>query len=230
MSVIADIDVPPDAFPFGETLASHPDLEITLDRIVPLGESKVPYFWARDDDEDRIEQSLRRDPHVEDLTIVDRLDGEILVKVEWNSPSDDLFEGLVEVGATIQEATGTADRWSFRLRFDDYDGVNAFYRWCADHDIAVDLRRIHNPAVPEAVGLGIGLTDTQRETLLTALDEGYFAVPRETNLVTLAEELGISDTALSQRLRRGLTALLTATLHETDERDGRSSDDATTER
>jgi len=61
-------------------------------------------------------------------------------------------------------------------------------------------------------GIESNLTETQRDTLLTALQAGYFDVPRRINLQDLAEQFGISDTALSQRLRRGLTELLTSTL------------------
>jgi predicted DNA binding protein len=216
MSVIADVSVPSDAFAFGEALAAHPDLTIRLERVVPLGQSMVPYFWAADDDEEIVEELLRTDSRVETLDVVDRLDGEILVKVGWTSSPDDFFHGLAEANATILRGTGTGSDWSFRLRFDDYDDLNVFYRWCTDRDVPIDLRRIHNPAVPEEVGLGLGLTNTQRETLLRALEAGYFAVPREINLVELADELGVSDTAVSQRIRRGLTALIEASLRDVD--------------
>ena len=45
------------------------------------------------------------------------------------------------------------------------------------------------------------LTETQRRTALLAVDMGYYAQPRETSFETLAAELDVSKSALSQRLR-----------------------------
>ena len=45
------------------------------------------------------------------------------------------------------------------------------------------------------------LTETQRETAVLAVDCGYYAQPRETSFAALAAELGVSKSALSQRLR-----------------------------
>lgn len=50
------------------------------------------------------------------------------------------------------------------------------------------------------VDLGI-LTDKQLSTLELALEMGYYVRPRETDLATLADRLGISKSAVSQRLR-----------------------------
>jgi len=49
---------------------------------------------------------------------------------------------------------------------------------------------------------------------VTALEGRYFAVPRRVNLPELAARTGNSDTAASQRTRRGLTTVLSATLPE----------------
>lgn len=52
------------------------------------------------------------------------------------------------------------------------------------------------------------LTVDERETLSVALASGYFAVPRETTLVEIADELGEPDVTVSQQLRRGLGTIL----------------------
>lgn len=49
-----------------------------------------------------------------------------------------------------------------------------------------------------------------------ALERGYFDVPRQVNLTGLAEEMDVSDTAVSQRIRRGITGLLMATLSNSE--------------
>jgi predicted DNA binding protein len=61
------------------------------------------------------------------------------------------------------------------------------------------------------------LTDRQRDLLETALRAGYFEVPRETDLGTLSEEFDISEQALSERLRRGVSSVLASTVGEPTE-------------
>lgn len=69
---------------------------------------------------------------------------------------------------------------------------------------------MYNPSDPDTDVSG--LTPVQRETLTMALERGYFAIPRETNLVELAEELDISDQAVNERVRRGTAKLVASSL------------------
>jgi predicted DNA binding protein len=46
------------------------------------------------------------------------------------------------------------------------------------------------------------LTDKQRDALLRAVDRGYYETPQAVSLDELAEEFGVSKSALSQRLTR----------------------------
>lgn len=58
----------------------------------------------------------------------------------------------------------------------------------------------------------LGLTPEQYETLVAAVEHGYFEIPREVSMQDLAEELGVSHQALSERLRRAYETLVTAEL------------------
>lgn len=52
------------------------------------------------------------------------------------------------------------------------------------------------------------LTDVQRETLVHAVEEGYYATPRLVDLDCLAEEFDVSKSAISQRLRKAEAAIV----------------------
>lgn len=54
------------------------------------------------------------------------------------------------------------------------------------------------------------ITPKQQTALETALEMGYYETPRETDLATLSEELGISKSAVSQRLNSAETKLVKA--------------------
>lgn len=48
------------------------------------------------------------------------------------------------------------------------------------------------------------LTDGEQTVLFAALEGGYFEIPRETTLATIADELDITDRQAAERLRRGM--------------------------
>lgn len=57
-----------------------------------------------------------------------------------------------------------------------------------------------------------GITETERRTLEVAVEEGYFETPRRASLQDLADEFGISKTAVSMNLRRAERKLVDATV------------------
>lgn len=48
--------------------------------------------------------------------------------------------------------------------------------------------------------------------LIKAVENGYYALPRGTTTNELGESFGISDQAVTERLRRGISNLVTNTL------------------
>lgn len=216
MSVIATLSIPAADFTLGGALSPNPGIRVRLERVIPVGETFIPYLWASNDALGEIESALRAEADISSFTIVDRLDDEALVRVEWDESVDGFLAVLARTNASILDGEGEADTWRFQLRFDDQDELTAFYRECADRGVAVTLESVHTPGTSDEFGPDVDLTDTQRETLLLALERGYFDVPRRVNFVELADELGVSDTAVSQRLRRGTETLLAAVLDEND--------------
>ena len=62
---------------------------------------------------------------------------------------------------------------------------------------------MYNPTDPEA-GPWYGLSEPQREALMLAVRMGYYDIPRGCTTEDLANELGISDQAVTERLRRAI--------------------------
>jgi predicted DNA binding protein len=67
------------------------------------------------------------------------------------------------------------------------------------------------------------LSDVERETLIRAVEEGYFTRPRDADLSTLAGEFGISKTAVSKNLRRSQRKVLRRVVDVLDAVDGDSA-------
>lgn len=211
MSVIADFSIPANQFALGDLLEVRPGIQIRLEAMIPTGDAVIPYFWVRSPDVEAVEATLQESPMVSEVHVVDEANGETLFRVEWVDGINGVIESISDHGAVVLDGEGHGDHWSFQLRFPEYDTLSAFYRDIVDKGISIDLEGVHNP-VASARAQGFDLSPAQREALAIALEEGYFAVPRETTLVDLAEKLGISDSAVSQRIRRGLAKILSSTL------------------
>lgn len=213
MSVFAQFALPADVVPLGRALEASPDSRIELERIVPVGEAVMPFFWVTGSESDieTFSAAARTEPAIERLTAVDTVGDRTLFRAEWAEDVDGLIAGIETTGATVLEATGSAAEWQFELRFADHSRVRAFQQYCTAHDIEIDLVRIRYLVDPEPAG-SYGLTDTQRETLELAYERGYFREPREVSLEELAAEFDVTDRAVSRRIGRGLERLLAHTI------------------
>lgn len=207
-SVMAEFAVVAGNFALGRTLREYPDLTVRMDRVVPLGESVVPYLWVENESVPRVVGAVEENSGVEDVSVVDEVADRALVRMDWAADGDGLVASIGAVDARVMEAVGSGDEWSLQLRFPSNRVLEDFHEECADRGVALDLLNVLGRPVGGDEALRFALTDLQRETILAALDVGYFSVPREATLEDLAEEMGVSDTAVSQRLRRGLSTLL----------------------
>jgi predicted DNA binding protein len=211
MSVVAHFTVPADQFVLGEVLEVRSGTEVRLESMIPTGDAVVPYFWVPADQADPVHGSLDGSDLVDEVTVVDELPAEVLFRVSWSDDVDGLLGLIRDADAALLEAKGLGDDWTFRMRFAERSHLSAFYRACVDRGLTPQLEEVNSPFEQTRRG-GFGVSDAQREILLAALEEGYFDVPRGINLTELAAEMGISDTAASQRIRRGVRSLLAGTL------------------
>lgn len=58
------------------------------------------------------------------------------------------------------------------------------------------------------------LTDKQRETVVLGLEMGYYSMPRKSTIGDIADRLDVSESAISQRLRRAECRLVHAIFDE----------------
>ncbi|MFC7045866.1 helix-turn-helix domain-containing protein [Halobacteriaceae archaeon GCM10025711] len=140
-----------------------------------------------------------------DWTVLGRYRSHRTYRVEATDDTP-VFDLLAANDASLRSATGTPDGWSFEARFPDHSLLTAFYRDCLDAGIDVDVTGLD--ADPGRRGTQHDLSATERESLRYAYERGYFDVPRDVTLVALAEELGVSDQTLSERIRRGSAVLI----------------------
>lgn len=210
MSTIVKASLPAEQFALAETFATVPDAEFDAVRLTSRGpERVVPLLWVTDVDADRAGSAMAADPSTTDVELVSRRNHDSLFRVRWTARVRFVTHILVEENGAVVSAHGADGEWTFRILFPERDDVSATYDACGDYD--VDIEEIH--PLEDALPLGdFDLTDEQFTTVRAALDTGYYEVPRETTLESLAADLGVSHQALSERLRRGHRTLIETVL------------------
>jgi hypothetical protein len=210
MSVIVTLSISAEEFRLGRVLDVEGTAVVSLESIVPLGEQSVPFFRIRGG-RDSFERGARDHHMVNDIRLVSTRDGEALYALDWDIDDDPLFQGIISTDGNLLDATGTAEEWTFDLRFRSHESLATFQEHCVDESIPIDIQRIYNPTKPEA-GPWYGLSGPQRETLVRATEVGYYDIPRRCSTKELANGFDLSDQAVIERLRRGIENLVTNTV------------------
>jgi predicted DNA binding protein len=214
MVVYAELEVPADGFRIGQAFGRLPAVRIVLDRIVPDGESVVPYIWVSEADSSEVLRVTREEHAVEEITVLsEETEGSTLYRVVWNRQFRDTIVQFSEANVALLSGEGTSDRWVFAIRAAERQPFSAFVDDLRTDGTPVSIIRIHEVAHPSREHTGV-LTDAQREALQVAYTGGYFDEPRDQHLEALANELGISRQAFSGRLKRGLQNLLSREFDE----------------
>lgn len=207
MSVVAEFMIPAEAFAFGEALSTDPPMTVLLERIVPVDGAPTPFIWVSGGDFDGFETTVRESEHVTGLSKLDEIEGRRLYRVGWEPEGADLLGGIVTMEGVILQASG-AGTWTFQLRFPDHDHLGEFYSYVTENDIALNVDNVQVLAEDTGSEHDFDLTMEQREALTLAVRRGFYEVPRGTTLSALADELGVSNQAASERIRRGSARVL----------------------
>ena len=210
MGVIIEFSVRPEGFRLGEMLRLSPETEVHVEQLVPVGEKVMPFSWVRGDTEE-FEKSAEENGLEYSVELVDEKNNRKLYRLEWDEDEDPLVQAMLDSDGAVLDAEGTHEEWSFRVRFREREDLSEFHMHCLEHDIPVEVKRMYNP-IEVSGSSRAGMTQTQVETMVDAYEKGYFDIPRKTTLINLSEEYGISDQAVSERLRRATAKLIEKSL------------------
>lgn len=205
MTVIAEYTLPGRDFALGRAAVSGVDVE--LDRLVSEDGDMVGYFWVCGDADVSAEE-LGEAVGLVSVALVHEAGDRRLYRGVWSSDEASFVGAIARFDAEVLNARDDDGRWWFRIGFSDRDALSDFQSYCVDTaGVDLDLDCLYNP-IESAPQVDSDLTPRQRETLITAHGKGYYDIPRKITLVALAEELDVSDQAVSERLRRGESKLI----------------------
>ncbi|MDT3437759.1 helix-turn-helix domain-containing protein [Haloarcula sp. 1CSR25-25] len=175
------------------------------------GTGKV-MIWVWGDDFQTFEAALQDDDDIETYEFLTQVQDRRFYSITHvkGAKSDHSYPLVYENNILVLDAAGTYEGLNMRARFPTRDALVKYREGCEERGIPFQLRKLYHEAQ-----LTTGrqtqlhtLTETQHETLLSALEMGYFDIPRRTNMEKIAERFSVSTQAISTRLRRGQQRLI----------------------
>lgn len=212
MASVVEIRLPAGEICLEETIEKTSVRFSALQSVAYNGTNQLPFIRAAGDEVDieDVDELLAADSTVERLAcIASAADGR-LYRIWWVDGVDVAIERLLGNGGVVLEARTTADEWWFRLLYPDRKTLSRMYERCSDWGISISIDRIYEFDGHQRQSCS--LTAQQYETISAAHEHGYYDVPRNVTLTELAEAIGISHQALSERLRRGHNSLIEHTI------------------
>ncbi|AQL44779.1 bacterio-opsin activator (plasmid) [Halorientalis sp. IM1011] len=203
---------------FHEALQTVPDMRLHIEDVHRLRDDQERFiFWAAGDDFETFEAALAGDPSVESFSRLNQFTDRRLYRgiLSEDGLANSLYSIAGKRDIVPRSVTLAAEGTEFLARFPSREALIAFRDAARERNRDFELHSLYEEKPMENDGgrtNRYGITDAQRDALLAALEHGYFAVPRQTTMETIADDLGISTSALSSRLRRGQQALLRNTV------------------
>ena len=200
------------------------DLEIVFVPGVPVSGDPAPYFIAQGPNVDAVGTLLEEHTGVEQYELVASGPEERLYRCRWVIEDEGIIATIRTCDGIVQRMTGTSDGWVLSVLFPTNEHAAQFHDVCLDRRIDIDVRRDalwdfvnEMDRMTEWVTFpDYGLSEKQLRALELAFDRGYFETPKEASLTDIATEIGISEQALSQRLRRALNALVEVSIDDAE--------------
>lgn len=209
--LVATLTIPPEALALEHASSTVPDLELEAERVAAHGPERVmPCLWVSHESLDAVDEALRSDPSVADVVEREEFDDAAFYHVEWADDVEQRIDSYVDNRGSILEAHLVDGQWEVDVRFVNREQFDAFRADVADRGHSFRLLSLSESE--RATEEPHSLTPTQRDALVTAVERGYFSVPREATAADLADELDISHQAVSELLRRGVENLVSSTL------------------
>lgn len=184
-----------------------PDLRLEVEQVVACSpETLSVTVWAETDYWTRFESELERSAPVKASQYLRSENDRALYQI-WVPVSETTYWDWTSLGGVLLSATATRQGATVRMEFPDHEALSTYREQCLEQSRGFSLNSLTDACSESAFNFQ-PLTSSQRELIATALKHGYFDIPRGISMVELAAECGVSDQAVSERLRRGLSNLL----------------------
>lgn len=213
MGFIAEVHLVHDELPLVPTIERCPGVTFKYEYGTTAGGRRLHFVSAFSDEYEAVEDAITDDPTIANSTRVAAFENRAIYRVRVGTDLEIVPDQCAEHGLFAFNVTSASEGWIARVHLPDRDALSAFQVCCRDQGISFRMTQLYDSSVSD--DRTYFLTEQQRDILTMAYYAGYYEVPREITQDDLAERLGISDSAVSQRLRRAVSELIAATIeHE----------------
>lgn len=201
----ARFELPAEELAFAEVIERVPDARVELEPAVANPDNHALLVIRTDESVYGVEAALRADSGIGTIErFGERADG-WTYRITWEGRPRRLFRQFAHADVTVLSMRGRGGRWKLRLLASCREGIARADEIMDKLGCGADCRRVST--LGEEVTQS-RLSDSQREALTMAFEAGYYDIPRGVTSKELADELGISHQALSERFRRAHHALV----------------------
>jgi predicted DNA binding protein len=192
--------LPAESFALADLFERVPNARVKCEATVANPDDHALLVVQSDERKREVDATLRSDPGIATIECFGDREDSWQYRVTWKGRPRRLIQRLVAADVSLVSVQGRRGEWQLRLLAPDREGIARAHEIMGDLDCEADCRSIS--MVDSERSNGSGLTTEQHEALVTAFEEGYYNVPRDATGNDIADELGISHQALSERLRR----------------------------
>lgn len=218
MSTIAEIQFAHENGALTYTLNELPDVDTEVLRETSTKPEQMGDLIRFDHGQSsEIRPVLEADPTVGNVTLLSESEHTQVWRVEFTDEAKLLNPLVTSEDGFVLYARGSIvdeDRWGWRERWllPNHDALYTIWQQAREDGFEFEILRFHPwEGTLSAHTAATTLTDQQRKTLKLANESGYFTEPREADLADLADELDVSPSAVSGRLKRGMKLLIEET-------------------
>lgn len=211
----ATVSVAVSDFALSHALGEVAPMDVEAERVATHSRRRVmPSLWARGGDFAEFDAALDADPTVAEVVTAATVGDERFYQVAWSDEVAALVDSWLDADGSMLRARTSDREWRLRVRFPDREQFDRFRSSLSARDVSFQLDDLTRSTGPRQQ-LG-SVTAAQREALVTAVEAGYFDVPRDATMAEIADALDISSQAASERLRRGIDGFVRSTLLASD--------------
>ncbi|MFB6119398.1 helix-turn-helix domain-containing protein [Halosegnis sp.] len=172
------------------------------------------FYHIESADFSRFEDGLRNDRTIGNFErVIETRNEEAIYSFEYTAEAKVISPVIAAANGVVLDMENDGCGWILTIWIPDRTELVHLWDYAQQNEIEIELLRVN-----EYASLGqtdAGLTDTQRDALLVAVEMGYFEEPRDATLSQVAAELDISQPAASGLLRRGTRRLIISSLVDT---------------
>lgn len=212
--VIAEFSVSHPDFPLIETIESHPELAIRT-QFQPGTDVDPPvkYYSIEAPDFESVDDALAADSTVDEARVIDETGHQRTYRIRHADGTKILSPGIIESGLRVENLDLSGSAWEFRVFAPDYATMSCGLAHCRGESETFTLERLYSTH-DVASDRRVDLSERELETILLAKEEGYFDVPRRTSQTALADQLGVSASTVSERVRKATRLLVESVLED----------------